>query len=46
MVEREIMEQTIQQVRQVIRESDRVEEVEAVGLPKEASEYYSCLNNE
>ena len=40
------MEQTIQQVRQVIRESDSVEEVEAVGLPKDAAEFYSCENSQ
>lgn len=41
-VESEIIEQTIAQVRQVIRESDQIDEVEAVGLPKDASEFYSC----
>ena len=41
-----MIEQTIGEIRQVIRDKERVEDFDAVGLSKEAAEFYSCDVNQ
>ena len=45
-IENELIEQTIGEIRQAIRDSGRVDDIEAVGLAKEAAEFYSSDINE